>query len=103
MAVAQNVVKAPIDHNMSHWQERVDLAALPDSSGRMVNVLGYRLPGWTGGKGFFLADGDTYVIAIGDEERPNPRTWQPILAQGRWRVDQWGTARFIAAGWTEIA
>ena len=27
MAVAQNVVKAPIDHNMSHWQERVDLAA----------------------------------------------------------------------------
>ena len=81
--------------------ERVDLASLPESAGRLVRVLGYRLPGWTGGKGFFLADGQTYVIVIGDETQPNPHPWQPLLVQGRWRVDQYGTAWFIASGWTE--
>ena len=82
--------------------ERVDLASLPETAGRLVNVLGYRLPGWTGGKGFFLADSQTYVIAIGDESQPNPRPWQPLGVQGRWRVDHFGTAWFIASGWTEL-
>ena len=82
--------------------ERVELDELAENMGRMVTVLGYRLPGWTGGKGFFLADGQTYVIAIGDESRPNPRPWLPMRVQGRWRADQYGTAWFIASDWAEL-
>ena len=92
----------PLDALEELPAERVDLASLPASAGRLVSVIGYRLPGWTGGKGFFLADGQTYVIAIGDESQPNPRPWQALHVTGRWRSDQYGTAWFIASGWTTL-
>ncbi len=92
----------PLDALEELPAERVDLASLPQMTGQLVSVIGYRLPGWTGGKGFFLADGHTYVIAIGDELQPNPRPWQPLHVTGRWRSDQYGTAWFIASGWTTL-
>jgi hypothetical protein len=53
-------------------------------------VAGYRLPGWTGGRGFFLSDGQTFAVAVEREGLPKPAPWQPILARGRWLRDQWG-------------
>jgi DNA-directed DNA polymerase III PolC len=80
----------------------VRLADLPATAGQPVTALGYRLPGWTGGKGFFLGDGQTYVTAIGPEGTANPRPWQPLAVAGRWRIDRWGRAILAAAGWTPL-
>jgi hypothetical protein len=59
-------------------------------------VAGVRLPGWTGGKGFFLDDGADFVIAVPPKGVTNPPVWQPLIAHGRWRRDEWG------GGWVEI-
>jgi hypothetical protein len=61
-------------------------------------VAGFRLPGWTGGRGFYFADGDTFVIAqmAGDRERSAVATWQPVRLRGRWRQDEWG------GGWWQV-
>jgi DNA-directed DNA polymerase III PolC len=69
----------------------VVLADLPSQPGRPVTVAGYRLPGWTGGRGFYLSDGQTFVVAVEREGIAKPSPWQPILARGRWLHDPWGT------------
>jgi hypothetical protein len=66
------------------------LAAARAQPGRPAAVAGYRLPGWTGGRGFFLSDGQTFGVAVEREGLPKPAPWQPILARGRWLRDQWG-------------
>ena len=48
------------------------------SSAPAVQVLGIRLPGWTGGKGLFLADQTHYVIAIPPRSINNPAPWEPV-------------------------
>jgi DNA polymerase III alpha subunit len=68
------------------------LSNLPESRGRRVTVAGVRLPGWTGGPGFFLGDGQTYIIVKGDEKLKTPKPWQPLLIRGRWQSDEWGSA-----------
>ncbi len=65
------------------------LIDLPKQPGRVVTVMGVRLPGWTGGKGFFLDDGTSYVVAHG-EGLAAPKPWQVITVRGRWLVDAWG-------------
>jgi hypothetical protein len=67
------------------------LAELPASRGRPVTVAGVRLPGWTGGHGFFLSDGATFSIAKADRAAKHPAPWQPLLIQGRWIGDGWGS------------
>ncbi|MFN8442640.1 MAG: hypothetical protein U0175_17835, partial [Caldilineaceae bacterium] len=64
--------------------------------GRNGKLLLYRLPGWTGGKGFYVSDGITYGVAIPQEKLATPRSWQPILAEGRWLLDEWG------GGWLQV-
>lgn len=66
------------------------LAELTSQPGRPVTVAGYRLPGWTGGRGFYLSDGQTFVVAVEREGLLKPGPWQPILARGRWLHDSWG-------------
>ena len=68
------------------------LSSLPESRGRRVTVAGVRLPGWTGGPGFFLGDGQTYIIVKGGEKLKTPKPWQPLLIRGRWQSDEWGSA-----------
>ena len=68
----------------------VALSDLPSQPGRPAVVAGYRLPGWTGGKGFYLSDGGSFVVAIEREGSSKPSPWQPILARGRWQRDHWG-------------
>ena len=67
------------------------LAALADSRGRPTAAAGVRLPGWTGGPGFFMGDGETFVIVRADKTAKHPPPWQPLLVQGRWVGDGWGS------------
>ena len=63
--------------------------------GRTINVIGVRLPGWTGGPGFFLGDRDTFVVVRQgkkvEQTSDAPEAWKPLLVRGRWTRDEWGT------------
>jgi len=72
--------------------DHLPLRRLGEAPGRPVTVAGVRLPGWTGGPGFFLADGDTFVIAKGEKSLRAPAAWRPLLIRGRWLNDNWGNA-----------
>lgn len=54
-----------------------------------VRVIGAHLPGWTGGRGFFLGDGEGYVVVKG-VKKTAVSPWEPILVGGHWRRDAWG-------------
>jgi hypothetical protein len=56
-----------------------------------VRVIGARLPGRTGGRGFFLGDGEGYVVVKGVKKKALP-LWEPVLVRGHWRRDAWGGA-----------
>ena len=68
------------------------LADLPSQSGKPVTVIGARLPGWTGGKGFFLGDSAGFVVVRGDRDRGAgaPKPWEVVILRGRWQMDPWG-------------
>jgi DNA polymerase-3 subunit alpha len=72
-------------------QDRVPLALLAEMNGRAVTVAGVRLPGWTGGQGFFLGDGQSFVVVRGEAASKAPLPWQPVLLRGRWLADEWGS------------
>lgn len=76
--------------------DRLPLRHLPQHAGKNVTVAGARLPGWTGGQGFFLGDGDGFVIVKAGRESKAPPPWRPLLARGRWVSDAWGGAWFQA-------
>ncbi len=74
--------------------EHVLLMQLPALAGRPVTVAGVRLPGWTGGQGFYLGDGEMSVIAKGGKSLKSPSAWQPVVVRGRWVTDEFGTGWF---------
>ncbi len=80
----------------------VPLSHLPQTQRRSVMVAGMRLPGWTGGQGFYLWDGAphegsaTWVIVRGDKALKSPPAWTPVLLKGRWTADEYGLAWFQA-------
>lgn len=71
--------------------EHVPLRRLPEVSDRLVTVAGVRLPGWTGGEGFYLWDGETRVMARRSKSQKSPTPWEPLLLRGRWVGDEWDT------------
>jgi hypothetical protein len=75
----------------------VSLRQLLETHGRTVAVAGVRLPGWTGGKGFYLWDGETWVIVREEGSSKAPAAWQPLRLKGRWTVDEWGFSWFQAS------
>jgi DNA polymerase-3 subunit alpha len=75
------------------------LRDLLDTSGRTVAVAGVRLPGWTGGRGYFLGDGDSFVIV---RSADRPATWQPVALEGRWQRDAFGSSWFAASQWRTL-
>ncbi len=87
---------------------RLELAALPagtlsvraaaQTRGAPVAMAGVRLPGWTGGKGFFVGDDDSYTIVIPRQGEGGSKrdVWQPLLCHGRWQQDAWGGGWFAA-------
>ncbi len=80
----------PLDALETPLPAATALGDLPSQPGQPVTVAGYRLPGWTGGRGFYLSDGQTFAVAVEREGLTKPGPWQPILARGRWLRDQWG-------------
>jgi hypothetical protein len=58
--------------------------------------MGVRLPGWTGGKGFFLSDCTHFCIAALPRGVSNPPVWAPVRIRGRWLEDGWGS------GWLQV-
>jgi DNA polymerase-3 subunit alpha len=77
--------------------EHEPLCSLPEGDGRPVTVVGVRLPGWTGGKGFHLWDGEAWIVArSSDPKISRPSSWEPIILRGRWVSDEWESS------WLEI-
>jgi hypothetical protein len=83
----------PLGLMNSPLPEHVPLRRLPEESGHPVTVAGVRLPGWTGGEGFHLWDGETWIVArsSSSEKTIRPTAWQPVLLRGRWVGDEWGS------------
>ncbi len=65
--------------------------------GQRTTIAGVRLPGWTGGRGFYVGDGDDFVVV-----RPlrgvnqKVERWRPLRFSGVWREDEWGDGWFEA-------
>lgn len=70
--------------------------------GRKVRLAVTRLPGWTGGKGFFISDGATYAVAILTGKLGTPRPWQPLVLTGRWTTDEWGGSWVQVEAWEAV-
>ncbi len=70
--------------------DHLPLRRLAEHPGKTVTVVGVRLPGWTGGPGFFLGDGDTFIIVRAGRDHKAPSPWQPLILHGRWMTDPWG-------------
>jgi DNA polymerase III alpha subunit len=65
------------------------LRRIPELAGQPVTVAGVRLPGWTGSQGFFFGDGETFVVARGEQSAKAPPPWRPLLVRGRSMHDEW--------------
>jgi len=81
----------PLDLVDSLPENAIPLRELDAARGQTVIVTGVRLPGWTGGPGYFFGDQETFVIARQDESLKTPKAWLPLRIQGRWLNDKWGT------------
>jgi len=90
--LGQPVSVHPLQLVAERLPEHLPLRRLPEWAGRRVAVVGVRLPGWTGGQGFFLGDGDTFVTVRGDRSAKAPLPWQPLLVRGQWLTDEWGAS-----------
>jgi hypothetical protein len=75
------------------------LRELPGLTGRPATTAGVRLPGWTGGPGYFVGDGDAFVIARSESR---PQIWQPVLLEGRWLTDEFGSGWLQVARWRPV-
>lgn len=93
--LGQPVGTHPLDAHPDLRAGSTRLLDITQRAGQCLRVAGVRLPGWTGGKGFYLGDGETYVIAIpGDDAAPAPPAWQPVTLVGRWKTGEWGEGWF---------
>ncbi|MBN1316053.1 MAG: hypothetical protein JXA42_11310, partial [Anaerolineales bacterium] len=74
----------------------IPLRQLPETLGSRVMTAGVRLPGRTGGKGFFVGDGDTFITAMIGNRSLVPKNWTPFVLTGRLLQDEWGSSWFQA-------
>jgi hypothetical protein len=98
--LGQPVSVHPLQLVATRLPKHVRLGSLPERPVARVTIAGVRLPGWTGGRGFFLGDGDTFIEVQGKDSHPRP--WQPLVLRGRWRTDEWGSFWFQADGITQV-
>ncbi len=83
----------PLELVAGQLGEILPLSQLPHMFNQRVTIAGARLPGWTGGKGVFIGDGQNFVIIRGAGKLP---VWQTIRATGRYCRDEWGGTWFQA-------
>ena len=90
---------SPIELHAEQTQDDVPLAFLHRLKNVKTTIAGVRLPGWTGGKGFYFTDGLEYVVVRldkGVERNGRIANWTPIRLVGYWRIDEWGGGWFQA-------
>ncbi len=88
--LGQPVSVHPLDLVRDRLAECLPLRQLAEQLGQRVTTAGVRLPGWTGGPGFYLGDGDTFITARHGRSHKAPPAWQPVLVRGRCLGDEWG-------------
>ena len=96
LSLCWSVSVTPLDLVAGSLIDITHLSEMPSRPGQRLRTAGFRLPGWTGGKGFFLGDGRTYAVAIPAAGLSAPRSWEPVVVQGRWLNDEWGM------GWLQV-
>jgi hypothetical protein len=97
----------PLDLVHQEGLDAMRLSKMAMTTGELVRVAGYRIPGWPGGDGFFLADEGQYIQVKLEtrkgEKKTQPGTWMPIVLEGHWEEDRWGMGWFKARSWREIS
>jgi DNA polymerase III alpha subunit len=88
--LGQPVSVHPLELVEERLAEYLPLRRLEEFPGRQAVTAGVRLPGWTGGQGFYVGDRETFVVAKGGSSLKAPPPWQPLLLRGRWLSDEWG-------------
>ncbi len=76
------------------------LRDLPRLRNHKATIAGARLPGWTGGRGFYFGDGDSFEIVQLEKTaaaKIKMKSWLPYRLTGFWREDAWGSGWFEAA------
>jgi DNA polymerase III alpha subunit len=68
-----------------------------------VQVAVVRLPGWTGGQGYFVGDRRTYVVAKPAAHLARPPVWQPMRVRAHWRRDEWGSRWLAVERWEALS
>ncbi|MEM7334567.1 MAG: DNA polymerase III subunit alpha [Chloroflexota bacterium] len=89
----------PIDLFEDQTKDDVPIGYLNRLKNMKTTIAGVRLPGWTGGKGFYFSDGKEFVVVRLDKSvAGNGRVsnWYPIRLTGYWRIDEWGGGWFQA-------
>lgn len=100
--LGQPVSVHPLDL-VKRQSDHIALADLPKHLGARISTVGVRLPGWTGGEGFFLGDQTTYINAQWKGGGALPKPWTPIQAQGSWMGDDMGSYWFQIASISVLA
>lgn len=105
LAWEQRLLGLPVSvHPMALVEDGLEgttpLRRLPEAGNRELVIAGVRLPGWTGGEGLFLSDGDGFVVVKLSEPAGTAssalRVWKPVRLRGCWRRDEWGGGWFQA-------
>jgi DNA-directed DNA polymerase III PolC len=94
--LGQPVSVHPLEVAAGRLPPHLPLRAVAQETGRPVTAAAVRLPGWTGGRGIFVGDGDSFVIAKADPALKAPPQWQPVILRGRWVVSEW------EMGWLQV-
>ena len=84
----------------------VPLRYLPRLRNQKITVAGVRLPGWTGGRGFYFGDGDSFEIVQlpkSSGSSAKVKSWLPYRLTGYWREDAWGGGQFEAIAVEQVA
>ena len=75
----------------------VPLRYLPRLHNQKTTIAGVRLPGWTGGRGFYFGDGDSFeTVQLPKGSGAKVKSWLPYRLSGHWREDAWGGGWFEA-------
>ncbi len=93
----------PLTGSTNRLSKYTSLSQLPEQARNYVTIAGFRLPGWTGGQGFYLGDGQTFILVKGNKSLKSPSPWQPVLVQGRWLSDEFDTVWFQAERLSRIS
>ncbi|NJN54415.1 MAG: DNA polymerase III subunit alpha [Anaerolineae bacterium] len=87
----------PIALRKEHTADDVPLRLVRRLRNQKTSIAGVRLPGWTGGRGFYVGDGDDFLVVKPVRGLTQKvERWRPLRLTGSWREDEWGDGWFEA-------